>query len=106
MHIYFPVKTSIKSCYLFESNANELIEKQGGSLVLVPAFESKENAEQWIQNQDNPNDWRVTHFDNSILLDNEGNLLTVQTTKRKPFAPIPRIEKLKKPDFIYCVEPA
>lgn len=104
MLIYFPVKTSMK-CFTVESKANELIETKGGNLVPVPAFESQDDAEKWIQEQDTPELWHVTNFENSIFVDNHGHPLEEQTTKREPYQPIARAKNLEKPDYIYCVEP-
>ncbi len=104
MLIYFPSKTSMKS-FLSESKANEFIEAEGGNLVSVPAFESKDDAEKWIQELDTQELWLVSYFENSILVDNHGKPLEVQTTRRKPYEPIARSRSFEKPDYIYCVEP-
>jgi hypothetical protein len=104
MLIYFPNKTSME-CFISEVKANEFMQREGGHLISVPAFESKDDAEKWIQELDSPNWWHVSFFENSILIDNHGKPLEVQTTKRNPGEPIARSRSLEKPDFIYCVEP-
>ena len=105
MLIYFPNKVSQK-CFLSEVKAKEFIEAEGGnaSLVSIPAFESKDDAEQWIQNLATQELWHVSFFYNSILVDNHGELLEVQTTRREPGQPTARSRSLEKPDYIYCVE--
>ena len=95
-------------CFLSESKANEFIQREKrekGRLVTVPAFESKHDAEKWIQEQDTQDCWYVSSFDNSILVDSNGNPLEEQTTRRNPGEPIARVRSLGKPDYIYCVEP-
>lgn len=104
MLIYFPNKTSMKS-FLSETKAHEFIRAEGGNLVSVPAFESKDDAEKWIEEQDSKDWWHVSFFDNSILVDNHGKPLEVQTTKREPGQPTARSRNFEKPDYIYCVEP-
>ena len=92
-------------CFLSESKANEFIQREGGRLLPVPAFESKDDAEKWIQEQDTQDWWHVSFFNNSILVDSNGNPLEEQTTRRNPGEPIARVRSLGKPDYIYCVEP-
>lgn len=106
MLIYFPNKTSMKS-FLSKTKANEFIESNGGRLRLtpVPAFDSKDDAEKWIQELDTQEIWHVSHFSNSILVDNRGKSLEVQTTRREPGQPTARSRSFEKPDYIYCVEP-
>ena len=91
--------------FLSETKANEFIETERGNLVIVPAFESKDGAEKWIQELDTQELWHVSFFDNSILVDNHGEPLKVQTTRRNPGEPTARSRSFEKPDYIYCVEP-
>lgn len=92
-------------CFISEIKAKEFIETEGGNLVSVPAFESKDDAEKWIRELDKQGQWLVSCFENSILVDNHGEPLKVQTTRRKPGEPTARSRSLEKPDYIYCVEP-
>ena len=92
-------------CFPSEVKANEFIETKGGNLVLVPVFESEDDAEKWIQELDTQELWLIDYVDNSILVDNHGKPLEVQTIRRKPGEPTARSRSLEKPDYIYCVEP-
>lgn len=104
MLIYFPTKASME-CFISRVKANEFMQRQGGHLTSVPAFEFEDDAEKWIQELDSPDWWHVSFFENSILVDNHGKPLEVQTTRRNPGEPTARSRSLEKPDFIYCVEP-
>lgn len=103
MPIYFPNRASLK-CFLSEQQATEYIQKEGGSLMNIPAFDSREDAEKWIQQQNNQEYWDVSYFDNSILVDNNGN--QVETTQRSPGQKVSTMKNLEKPEFIYCTETA
>ena len=103
MRIYFPNQSSMK-CFVSEVKANEFVQREGGHLVPVPAFEFKDDAQKWIQEQEPQDWWHVSFIDNSILVDAQGKPLKGQTTRRKPGEPTARARRLEKPDYIYCVE--
>lgn len=70
----------------------------------IPAFDSREDAEKWIQQQNNQECWDVLHLENSILVDNNGN--QVETTHRSLGKGVSTIKNIEKPEFIYCIETA
>ncbi len=83
MMVYFARKVSTQ-CFLPENAAQEYIEEKGGSLLSVPAFESRDDADAEAKKQ------------NSKQKENKQEQWYVHEFL---------VEGREKPDYIYCVVP-
>ena len=73
--------------------------EKGGSLIEVPIFQSKEETEDWIKKQNNPQSYTPLFFSNLRDFDENGN--QVDLLIRKPGEAILTVKEIEVPKNVY-----